>query len=385
MVRREEAFALQLVLALLAAGQTVAQNNNNNNQATQAAAQPATTAAAANNNNNNNQQTTAAAANNQPATTAAANNANTAQQNTPAGTFKVTAITIPTTTGPTSTDDATSVVGLTGLPTIQGYGIPTMVVPWTAGAPFMQNSNLPEGTVFICVGALLGVMGAAVLAWRAVIAWSIHRSTARANEKMRMPDQNTKLIKPGYGGAATGGGVTSLAAASTLSLDHLTAASRKSYARSHLSTGSPAVARNSSLFFSPTTAGAGAPPNRSSNYLAPGYYQGPGAAAPVAGGASMMAVGGATAGASAAAGRSFGGRQSLYNPSPPGSPALPPSRGGYENRSTPPSSHSMYHQQSMSSLNLNVPGGTHPGGRAPSANLDDMLEGYPPMPTAPGR
>jgi hypothetical protein len=385
MVRREEAFALQLVLALLAAGQTVAQDNNNNNQATQAAAQPATTAAAAN--NANNQATAPAAANNQPATTAAAaNNANPAQQNTPAaGTFKVTAINLPTTTGAPSSAAASSVLGLTGLPTIQGYGIPTMAVPWTVGAPFMQNSSLPEGTVFICVGALLGIMGAAVLAWRAVIAWSIHRSTARANEKMRMPDQNTKLIKPGYGGAATGGGVTSLAAASTLSLDHLTAASRKSYARSRMSTASPAAARNSSLFFSPTTAGAGGPPNRSSNFLAPGYYQGPGAAAPVAGGASMMAVGGATAGASAAAGRSFGGRQSLYNPSPPGSPALPPSRGGYETRSTPPSSHSMYHQQSMSSLNLNVPGSSHSGGRAPSANLDDMLEGYPPLPTAPGR
>jgi hypothetical protein len=97
----------------------------------------------------------------------------------------------------------------------------------------------------------------------------------------------------------------------------------------------------------------------------------------------MMSVGGATAGASAAH-RSFGGRQSLYNPSPPGSPALPPSRGGYENRSTPPSSHSMYHQQSMSSLNLNVPGGAHPGARVPSANLDDVL-GYPPVPTTPGR
>jgi hypothetical protein len=382
MVRREEVAALQLFLALLAAGEAAAQNNNNNgnNQPATQAAQPATTDAA---NNNNQPATTAAAANNQQTAAAANNNANTAQQNTPAaGTFKVTGITIPTTTGAASSAAASSVAGLTGLPTIQGYGIPTMVVPWTAGAPFMQNSTLPEGTVFICVGALLGVMGAAVLAWRAVIAWSIHRSTRRANEKMRMPDQNTKLIKPGYGGASTGGGVTSLAAASTLSLDHLTAASRKSYARSHLSTSSPAAARNSSLFFSPTTAGAGAPPNRASNFLAPGYYQGPGAAAPVAGGASMMAVGGA----SAAAGRPFGaGRQSLYNPSPPGSPALPPSRGGYETRSTPPSSHSMYHQQSMSSLNLNVPGGAHPGGRAPSANLDDMLEGYPPMPTAPGR
>jgi hypothetical protein len=45
--------------------------------------------------------------------------------------------------------------------------------------------------------------------------------------------------------------------------------------------------------------------------------------------------------------------------------------------------HGMYHQPSTSSLNLNlnVPGNAHPGGRAPSANLDDMLEGYP-LPTS---
>jgi hypothetical protein len=76
-------------------------------------------------------------------------------------------------TGGTLTESA---FHLTGLPTIAGAGIPTLVIPFTANAPFMQKSSLPEGTFFIAVGAVLAFLGAGVLLWRLLVAWSINRS-----------------------------------------------------------------------------------------------------------------------------------------------------------------------------------------------------------------
>ena len=44
----------------------------------------------------------------------------------------------------------------------------------------MQTSNLPDGTVFIVVAAILGSMAMSVLLWRGLVAWSLHRSVKRA-------------------------------------------------------------------------------------------------------------------------------------------------------------------------------------------------------------
>ncbi|KAG4220729.1 hypothetical protein PC116_g30792, partial [Phytophthora cactorum] len=67
------------------------------------------------------------------------------------------------------------------LPTLPGqYDYPAPTVPPTKNAPFMQPSNVPEGTVFIAVGAILGAFGAAVLIWRAVVACLLHRSVKKA-------------------------------------------------------------------------------------------------------------------------------------------------------------------------------------------------------------
>ena len=168
----------------------------------------------------------------------------------------------------------------------------------------------------------------------------------------------------------TYGGVGGLAASSNLSLDRLnvqpTKMTKSRSPLAPLNTAGAPGARNSSLFFSPT-AGAGhhsspsggplLPTNRSSSYLPAGYYAAPGAAAPAAG-AGVAHIGGATRGSYI--------RHSNYGPSPPGSPALPPSR-GYDRSG-------LYHQQSSSSLNLNIPGGAHPGQRAPSANLEDLFD-----------
>jgi hypothetical protein len=59
------------------------------------------------------------------------------------------------------------------------YAPPT--IPPTADAPFMQKSSLPQGTVFIGTGAVLGGLLALVVLWRAWVAWSIRRSMKRAS------------------------------------------------------------------------------------------------------------------------------------------------------------------------------------------------------------
>ena len=68
----------------------------------------------------------------------------------------------------------------TDLPTLPGgFNYPPPTVPPTAGAPYLQASNLPEGSVFIFVGALLALVALLILLWRIAVAWSINRSFKR--------------------------------------------------------------------------------------------------------------------------------------------------------------------------------------------------------------
>ena len=374
---RAEDVAVRLAISLLLARSAAAQNNNNGATTATAANNQQTTAANNNQQTNagNNQQTNTAAATNNPPGTQATN-----QPTVPADLGSSVAITgVPSSTSTTGTGTGTGIssFGLSDLPTIAGYGIPTQVVPWTQGAPFMQQTNLPEGTVFIAVGAFLAFLGLCILTWRGLVAWSIHRSVKRANEKLFHQPESVKLVKPGYGGAA------SLAAQSNMSIDRLAAStpgntlSKKSTtpARSNIASVT-AASRNSSLFFSPTagTGHAGTtsstflPTNRSSSFLPSGYYTAPGAAAP-ASGAPGTHIGTGSA-------NRYSRHSRYHDVSPPGSPGLPPSSRGLESRGGG-GTHGMYHQPSTSSLNLNIPGNAHPGGRAPSANLDDMLGDYP--------
>jgi hypothetical protein len=191
---------------------------------------------------------------------------------------------------------------------------------------------------------------------------------------------------------------------STMSLDHLNAApignskSTKPFAQAP--GGTPPGKSASSLFFSPTAGGAAGmrdSVNRSSTYLPAGYYAS-GNAAP-AQGSPMTLVGGnqnLSAHSLATPGNRFSHRSAI---SPPDSPSMPPSRGGYPR--APPSRDglSMYNRNSVatlgtprdtrsgiyahtsnenvSQLSLNVAGGTTvPGGRAPSAYLEDLFENH---------
>ncbi|KAI9754207.1 MAG: RNA-binding protein lsm5 [Chaenotheca gracillima] len=267
------------------------------------------------------------------------------------------------------------------LPTIAGqYSYPPPSVPPTAKAPFMQHSNLPEGTVFIAVGGALAFLAVCVLAWRGLVAWSLHRSVKRAAMQQNISDQKTFYRPPG-------GKLYSSTAGSTLSIDRLAFGGRGNTAansqpqRSHTP--------NESLFFSPTAnrgsvAGLDNAGNRQSGYLPAGYYAA-GNSAPGGGneprpqsgmtqlGSGIMNIGPKSQGYT---------RAQSMGPSPPGSPGLrPTSQGGDSLYSGVPHSTTGAVLSSSSSVNLNAP----PQGRAPSAYLEDLLETHPNRRDSSGR
>jgi len=277
-------------------------------------------------------------------------------------TDKTTAST--TTSGAAST--TTDAPGLTGLPKLAGDNYPPPTVPPTADAPYMQKSNLPEGTVFICVGAGLGFLGFMVLAWRGLVAWSLHRSVKRAamaqSAKYHVPGRDPRAA-PSKGSKSP---YFSPGPGSTLSLDHLGASGKGA--------GSKHNSAYNSLYFSPT-AGAGmhTPSNRGSGYLPAGYYAA-GNSAP----SGMTHIGGSGMPLSNLGnqGRRYSRTRSAGH-SPPRSPSLPPSRGGDSLYNGRPSTQGLTQGLTMHASNssLNV---APTQSRAPSAYLEDLFENHPP-------
>ncbi|KXT10216.1 hypothetical protein AC579_3734 [Pseudocercospora musae] len=299
----------------------------------------------------------------------------------------------------TTTTSAGSVFQLTGLPTIAGAGIPTLVIPYTANAPFMQKSSMPEGTVFIAIGAVLGFMGACVLAWRGLLAWSINRSVKRAAMASLRGTE-----KSGWGGSHAAGAGSHKSTfykeydpGSSMSLDHLTSAGKTAKPGKHDDSGHrKSSAPPAGLFFSPTAqqgqrhSSHNMDGNRESTYLPAGYYASP--SGEVAGGRNSTVIGGSLAPYA---------RNSGISPSPPSSPNLQNSRwtyyggGVYSSRdgirhssreglrappsrdSYAPSRHSnLYPQPSSSSLAVGDSTSDLPGQRAPSQILDEMFDNH---------
>ncbi|KAI2641817.1 hypothetical protein GGS26DRAFT_586211 [Hypomontagnella submonticulosa] len=239
----------------------------------------------------------------------------------------------PPITTSTSSDDP--------LPDLPGqYSYPAPTVPPTKNAPFMQPSSVPEGTVFIAVGAILGAFGAAVLIWRAVVACLLHRSVKKAamaqqvaNDKAPFPPPPPPFYKysdhassASLGNAISGRGV-------------------RRTTRGPIPSATPS---QSNLFFSPTapsTAGGG---NRESRFLPSGFYA-----------------------AGAGSPQSHGHSISLTNLRPDSSGhGRPPRHTPPESPSLAPRTDISRRNMSASSLNLNRP----PSGRAPSAFLEDLLD-----------
>lgn len=198
--------------------------------------------------------------------------------------------------------------GLSGLPKLEQNDYPAPTVPPTADAPYMQRSKLPEGTVFICVGAALGFIAFLILAWRGLVAWSIHRSVKRAanlqSAKYGGSDytgmsENKSRKGSGYGYKRAGSQAPPAAFysnghGSSLSIDQLSGHTLGNAVGGHgggkSGSRTPASARGS-LFFSPTASAGGlshgAPSSttaastttvhnpssaRASAYLPAGYY-----------------------------------------------------------------------------------------------------------------
>lgn len=347
------------------------------------------------------QQTSTSAAPQSSATSQASSASQTSQTSAAPQSSQAAQSTTTTTNNAFPTVTEGNAIHLSALPTLAGVGIPDMKVPDTAGAAFMQKSDLPDGTVFICVGAILAFFAGAVIAWRGLVAWSLHRSVKRAAMAQNMADMKAMSAMPG---GKKRGMYNVVGANSTMSLDHLSAApigsSKASKPFAQAPGGTPPGKSTSSLFFSPTAGGAAGlrdSMNRSSSYLPAGYYA-TGNAAP-AQGSPMTHIGGNgqnfSVNSLGTPGNRFSHRSDI---SPAGSPSLPPSRGTYDR--APPSRDGLstynrnsavspgtpgntrsgvygYGNENMSQLSLNVPGGTSvAGGRAPSAYLDDLFDNH---------
>ncbi|KAI0123119.1 hypothetical protein BJ170DRAFT_126024 [Xylariales sp. AK1849] len=268
----------------------------------------------------------------------------------PAITSAATTTTAATATSvPSVTSGTTTYASVPKLSDSNTYSYAAPTVPPTNNAPYMQKSTMPEGTVFIAVGAILGACGAAILIWRAVVACLLHRSVKRAtlaqhmaNDKMTVHGANhTPFYK--YSDRE-----------STLSLGAATATSGRGVRRTQRGPIPSATPSQTNLFFSPTAGNPGTPGNRSSTFLPSGFYAA-GQGAPQQGHEHSISMSNLRPD-SRGIGRAIGH-------SPPESPAVTPRRD--PTRRNP--------QMSTSSLNLNQ----LPTGRAPSTYLEDLLDDQP--------
>ena len=318
------------------------------------------------------------------ATTATAINTSEGTETTSAAAQETTATSaLPHLSSDTTTTATGDLPTLTGLPTLSkttDTSIPTYPAPSpppVGDAPFMNRSTLPDGTVFICVGAILGLFGLAILIWRGIVSYLLKRSVEKA--AMAQHTTNDKASTSFPAPPETFYKYTDDSSPS-LAASLVAARGQRRTPRGPI----PSAPSATNLFFSPTAAGAAGgttttPANRHSSFLPSGFYAAT-SAAPAAGqgqghghSISLSNLNPASSNGGAGAGGHFPVRQT-----PPESPELQPLR------STPP--HGGYgggrgnnnNNFSTSSISLSRPA----SGRAPSAYLDDLLadqpEAFPP-------
>jgi hypothetical protein len=228
---------------------------------------------------------------------------------------------------------------------------PVITPPPTDGAPYMQKSSAPEGTVFIAVGAVLGAMGL-----------SVNRSVRRA--ALTHSSENKGLLR---GKKKRSGRPRSHGHGHThhnaVSLEKISGSRHSTYRDQR---GSKIPTSGSGLFFSPT-AGMNNSGNRGSNYLPAGYYAAGSAAASVAQNVGLSAE--------HLPPQARGYTRTGSGPTPPATPLSPPT-GMHEAQQYSNSNlrQSYTAAASTSSLNLTSP----PQGRTPSAYLEDLFENHPP-------
>lgn len=247
-------------------------------------------------------------------------------------------------------------------PTLTLPGMPTSdpVIPYTEDNPYVNTSKYPEGTVFICVGSILGGLTLLVMAWRFGVAWHMKKQIKKANAaEPLMAAYHSKNPKRKFDHRSLFPTENPFGNHAEMSMDNLSPQG-KSMSKSQAAS---MAAHKSSLFFSPTAEvmnaqknagmtetmqqqpayhpgssansfmGFNNSGNRSTAYLPSGYY------GPQAGQANSMT--------------------SQSRASMRGSMMAPSMVGGRAN-SLRPMSH--------------MDGGGLGGQRAPSAFLDDMLK-----------
>lgn len=260
-----------------------------------------------------------------------------------------------TTDAASSTTDITSSISsasetdsaITGMPTLtKTTAIPTYPapsVPPTNNAPFMQHSSAPDGTVFIAVGAILGAFGIAILLWRVIVGFLLHRSVERAAKAQH--DANVKTGFP----APPAPFYQYKDHASTMSVGAAGRGVRRT-TRGPVLSSTPSA---SNLFFSPTaTVSGNAGGNRNSTFLPSGFYAA-GTSSPGANHDHSISL---TNLRPDSRGQFANNSRNTLNPSPPDSPSFNARR-----------------DISTTTLNMNRP----PSQRAPSAYLDDLLADDP--------
>ncbi|KAI1864809.1 hypothetical protein JX265_004183 [Neoarthrinium moseri] len=295
------------------------------------------------------------------ATTTAANTETDEETTAATETTKVPALTSAATTTTTKAATTTAAANTRTVPTLPTSAgavtsFPAPSVPPTNDAPFMQKSSMPEGTVFIAVGAIMGAFGVAILIWRAVVACLLHRSVKRAALAQHMA--NDKMAIPGAPPAAPFYKYTDHE--SQGSLGAAAAAGGRGVRRTQRGPIPSATPSQTNLFFSPTAANTGNGGNRSSTFLPSGFYAA-GQGAPQQGHDHAISLTNLRPES-----RGFA-RHSVH--SPPESPGL-----------TPRNDPRRHPHMSTSSLNLNQV----PTGRAPSMYLEDLLDENPQQFPPPG-
>lgn len=217
----------------------------------------------------------------------------------------------------------------------------------------MQKSTLPQGTVFIAVGAILGAFGVAILIWRSVVACLLHRSVRRATLAQQLANDKSNFAPPAapfykYSDQA-----------SSLSLGNAQTPGRGA-ARKPFRAPIPSIPSQSNLFYSPTAAaGTANSANRESRFLPAGFYASS-AASPLNGHGHSISLTNLRPDSR--------GIPRAVESSPPDSP-----------NPVPPQDLGRRHPSS-STLNLNRP----TSGRAPSAYLEDLLADQPEQFPPPG-
>ncbi|OJJ66707.1 hypothetical protein ASPBRDRAFT_48656 [Aspergillus brasiliensis CBS 101740] len=263
-----------------------------------------------------------------------------------------------------STTDATSTSTDSSSSSSSTSGYPIVTVPPTADAPYMQKSKIPEGTLFIVVGAVLGAIGFAILAWRALVAWSVNRSVRQAAMVRSSETKGllrTKKRRSRSRRSTSGPGVT---------LEKLGGGGHQHHHRhSHRHHKSPSTktpSSNSALFFSPTAGmHRSSSSNRRSAYLPAGYYNTGSAAPPRTHEARFSAADLPGMGP-----QTQGYTRAKSAPSPPESPGLSPAANEQDTMPRRSVRRSRAEDPSTSSVNLSSP----PQGRTPSAYLEDLFD-----------